>query len=104
MSHILLLKGSSKIEGIKLSCSEKVNCTEIDLKKMKKLKILIVQNTNFSSGPMYLPNQLRLLDWERYPSKSFPQGFYPKKIVAFNLICGHIVLEKPFQVHLLVVR
>ena len=99
-----VLKGSSKIEGIKLDCREEVNCIDTAFEKMKKLRILIVHNTSFSSGPSYLSNQLRLLDWERYPSESFPHGFYPKKIVAINLSCSCIKLEKPFQVQLLVVR
>ena len=98
MVHVLVLKGSRKIEGIKLNCREEVNCIDTAFEKIKKLRILIVRNTSFSSKPIYLPNQLRLLDWEGYPSKSFPPGFYPKKIAAFNICCSPLVLEKPFQV------
>ena len=102
MSHILVLKGSRKIEGIKLDCHEDVNLIDNAFEKMKKLRVLIVQNRVFSSERIYLPNQLRLLDWKEYPSKSFPlPDFYPKKIAAFNLCCSPLVLEKPFQVQLL---
>ncbi|MED6140367.1 hypothetical protein PIB30_092453 [Stylosanthes scabra] len=88
---------SRKIEGIKLDCCEEASSVDATFEKMKKLRILIVQDTSFSSGSIYLPNQLRLLDWKGYPLKSFPPGFFPKKIAAFNLSCSHLVLEKPFQ-------
>ena len=104
MSHTCLLKGSCKVEGIKLSCCEEVNCIDIDFEKMKKLRILIVRNTRFSCGSISLPNQLKLLDWEGYPSESFPQGFYPEKIVALHLSRSRIKLVKPFQVQFPAVR
>jgi hypothetical protein len=39
-------------------------------KKMKNLKILIIKNGHFSQGARNLPKSLRVLDWERCPSKS----------------------------------
>jgi len=66
--------------------------------KMNRLRILIVRNTTFSSEPKHLPNQLRLLDWEEYPSKSFPQNFNPKKIIVFNLPKSQLTPEEPFKV------
>ncbi|KAL1370031.1 TMV resistance protein N isoform X1 [Arachis hypogaea] len=89
-------RGSSKIEGIKLDCLEE-NLISRAFEEMKKLRILIVRNTSFSFGRIHLPNQLRLLDWKGFPSKSFPPDFYPKKIAAFNLRCSPLVLKKPFQ-------
>ncbi|XP_057748411.1 TMV resistance protein N-like [Arachis stenosperma] len=89
-------RGSSKIEGIKLDCLEE-NLISRSFEEMKKLRILIVRNTSFSFGPIHLPNQLRLLEWKGFPSKSFPPDFYPKKIAAFNLRWSPLVLEKPFQ-------
>lgn len=101
MSHIIALKGSSKIEGIMLDPPqrEEINWVDTALEKMKKLRILVVRNTRFSSPPSYPPNQLRLLDWKEYPSQSFPSGFHPKKIVALNLRGRRLV--QPFQVQLL---
>ncbi|KAL9296284.1 hypothetical protein ACSQ67_022180 [Phaseolus vulgaris] len=65
---------------------------------MKNLRILIVRNTSFSREPSCLPNNLRLLDWKDYPSQSFPSGFYPRKIGAFNLSRSPLlVLEEPFK-------
>jgi len=37
--------------------------TNTAFEKMKNLKILIVRNATFSTGPSCLPNSLRLLDW-----------------------------------------
>ncbi|XLT85181.1 hypothetical protein S245_007257, partial [Arachis hypogaea] len=89
--------GSAKIEGIKLDLPEGVNWSDTVFKKMKKLRILIVRNTSFPSWPIYLPNQLKLLDWKGYPSKFLPPGFYPEQIAAFNLRFSLLVLKKPFQ-------
>ncbi|KOM47669.1 hypothetical protein LR48_Vigan07g137300 [Vigna angularis] len=66
-------------------------------KKMKNLRILIVRNAIFSSGPSYLPNSLRLIDWKGYPSKSFPPDFYPHRIVDFKLPHSSLIFKKPFQ-------
>ncbi|CAJ2655663.1 unnamed protein product [Trifolium pratense] len=93
--------GSSTIEGIKLHPpkQEKVDqlaCTAFE--KMKNLRILIVRDTLFLSGPNYLPNSLRLLDWKSFPSKNFPPDFYPYRIVDFKLPHCSMILKKPFQI------
>ena len=59
-------KGTDKIEFIKL---EGYNNIQVQwngktLKEMKNLRILIIENTTFSTGPEHLPNSLRVLDWE----------------------------------------
>jgi hypothetical protein len=66
--------------------------------KMNCLRILIVKNTRFSSEPKYLPNHLRLLDWDRYPSKTFPPKFYPRNIIVLNLFASQLTMEEPFKV------
>ncbi|AES87225.1 disease resistance protein (TIR-NBS-LRR class), putative [Medicago truncatula] len=66
--------------------------------KVEGMIILIVRNTLFSSGPSYLPNNLRLLDWKCYPSKDFPLNFYPYRIVDFKLPHSSMILKKPFQI------
>ncbi|PNY02507.1 disease resistance protein (TIR-NBS-LRR class), partial [Trifolium pratense] len=93
--------GSTTIEGIILHPPkrEKVDqwaCNAFE--KMKNLRILIVRNTLFSSGPSYLPNSLRLIDWKWYPSKNFPPNFYPYKIVDFKLPHSSMILKNPFQI------
>ncbi|WVY89336.1 hypothetical protein V8G54_034850 [Vigna mungo] len=91
--------GSDKIQGIMLDPpqQEKVKWSGTEFEKMKCLRILIVRNTSFSSEPQHLPNNLRLLDWDNYPSKSFPPKFHPKKIVVFNLPRSCLTLEEPFK-------
>ncbi|XP_068489491.1 disease resistance protein Roq1-like [Phaseolus vulgaris] len=91
--------GSDKIQGIMLNPPqrEEVNWSGTEFEKMKRLRILIVRNTSFSSELEHLPNHLRLLDWEEYPSKSFPPKFHPKKIVVFNLPRSRLTLEEPFK-------
>ncbi|KAL2326485.1 hypothetical protein Fmac_025543 [Flemingia macrophylla] len=92
--------GSSTIEGIMLHPPklEKVdNWTSTAFEKMKNLRILIVRNTKFSTGPSYLPNSLRLFDWIGFPSKSFPLTFHPEKIVDFKLSHSPLVLENSLE-------
>ncbi|AET00340.1 hypothetical protein MTR_5g090960 [Medicago truncatula] len=50
----------------------KQDWSDTAFEKMNRLRILIVRNKTFSSEPKHLPNQLRLLEWDEYPSKSFP--------------------------------
>ncbi|XP_045829222.1 TMV resistance protein N-like isoform X2 [Trifolium pratense] len=93
--------GSSTVEGIKLHPpkQEKVDqWAHTAFEKMKNLRILILRNTLFLSGPNYLPNSLRLLDWKSFPSKNFPPDFYPYRIVDFKLPHCSMILKKPFQI------
>ncbi|MED6183287.1 hypothetical protein PIB30_036473 [Stylosanthes scabra] len=54
-------------------------------KEMKNLKTLIIKNGCFSKGLKYLPNSLRVLEWWRYPSNSFPYDFQPKELSILKL-------------------
>ncbi|XLR24751.1 hypothetical protein S83_052651 [Arachis hypogaea] len=54
-------------------------------KDMVNLKTLIIKNGSFSEGPKYLPNNLRVLDWRRYPLKGFPDDFQPKHLCMLKL-------------------
>ncbi|MED6158630.1 hypothetical protein PIB30_034465 [Stylosanthes scabra] len=93
--------GSSSIEGIMLhpSTLEEVNY-EINnaFDKMENLRILIVRNTKFLTGPSHLPNSLRLLEWKGYPSESFPLDFHPHRIVDLKLPHSSLKLQRSFQV------
>ena len=96
---MFVLQGTSNIEGIILkSCQQEIQWSGIAFKKMKNLRILIVRNTQFSIGPKYLPNNLRLLEWEGYPSTSLPPSFDPKKLIVLNMPHSCLKLEKPFKV------
>ncbi|KAG6627336.1 hypothetical protein CIPAW_15G120700 [Carya illinoinensis] len=46
---------------------------------MKRIRVLINRNARFSSGPDYLSNELRVLDWFEYPLQSLPPNFHGKK-------------------------
>ncbi|XLT60513.1 TMV resistance protein N [Arachis ipaensis] len=54
-------------------------------KDMVNLKTLIIKNGSFSKGPKYLPNNLKVLDWRRYPLKGFPDDFQPKHLCMLKL-------------------
>ncbi|XLS95476.1 hypothetical protein HN51_071484 [Arachis hypogaea] len=52
---------------------------------MRNLKTLFIRHTYFSQGPKYLPNWLRVLNWEEYPSPCLPLDFHPEGLVIFQL-------------------
>ncbi|XP_057415448.1 TMV resistance protein N-like [Lotus japonicus] len=91
--------GSDSIEGIILDPLEEQNVewSGTAFKKMRCLRILIVRNTSFSIEPKHLPAHLTVLDWNQYPSKSFPPEFHPKNIIVFNLWKSSLTLRKTFQ-------
>ena len=72
-------------------------------RKMKNLRFLIIHNVHFHGheGLEYLPNGLRLLDWDTYPFSSLPSSFCPKKLVVFRMPRNRMV-ESLMQVWSLV--
>ncbi|XP_054814636.1 disease resistance protein RPP2B-like [Prosopis cineraria] len=67
-----------------------LKCMEVDwdgeaFKSMKNLKVLIFNNVTCSKSLKYLPNSLKVLKWQGYPSSSLPADFRPKKLVEFNI-------------------
>lgn len=65
---------------------------------MRRLRILIVRNGQVSGAPQNLPNNLRLLEWNKYPLTSLPDNFHPKTLVVLNLPKSHIKIDEPFKV------
>ncbi|KAG5033045.1 hypothetical protein JHK85_017027 [Glycine max] len=57
---------------------------------MQNLKTLIIKNGNFSKGPEYLPNSLRVFEWWGYPSHCLPSDFHPKELAICKLPCSRI--------------
>ncbi|KAG6627343.1 hypothetical protein CIPAW_15G121300 [Carya illinoinensis] len=53
--------------------------------RMKNLRVLIIRNASFSSGPNYLSNELRVLDWIEYPLQSLPPNFHGNKLIIFKM-------------------
>ncbi|GAU12317.1 hypothetical protein TSUD_252680 [Trifolium subterraneum] len=92
--------GSDAIQGIMFDPPEHIrelDSNHIAFEKMHHLKILIVRGSTFSSKPKHLPNDLRLLDWKEYPSKTLPPEFYPTKIINLNLRNSQLTIKKPFE-------
>ncbi|KAI4356901.1 hypothetical protein L6164_000884 [Bauhinia variegata] len=91
--------GTDKIEGIMLDLPqrEEIQWSGTAFEKMNNLRILIVRNASFSTGPKHLPNNLRLLDWEEYPSEFLPQGLYTRQVIVLKLCANRLKLAKQFQ-------
>ncbi|KAJ7970184.1 Disease resistance protein [Quillaja saponaria] len=88
--------GTDKIEGIMLRFpnEEKLQWSGEAFKRMKNLRILMVENAYFSEGPKHLPNNLRVLDWKNYPSMSLPPDFHPKNLVVLSLLDSRLKLKE----------
>lgn len=86
------LQGSGSIQVIKLhdnlsgSPSIDVNWNGEAFRKMTCLRQLTITSINkFSRGPQYLPNSLRVLEWDGYPSWTLPQDFHPYNLAILKL-------------------
>ncbi|WVZ15466.1 hypothetical protein V8G54_013032 [Vigna mungo] len=89
--------GSDKIEFIKL---EGYNNVQVQwdgkaFKEMKNLRILIIEDSRFSTGLKHLPNSLRVLDWSCYPSPCLPHDFNPKRFEILLLPESFLQMLKP---------
>ncbi|KAI9087833.1 hypothetical protein K1719_030163 [Acacia pycnantha] len=78
---------SNNIEGIRLDIleTERVEISGKALEKMKKLRILMVDNASFLGGVLYLSDEIKLTDWTKYPSSTLPTNFYPKRLVSVKM-------------------
>ncbi|KAF7813416.1 pentatricopeptide repeat-containing protein [Senna tora] len=86
-------RGTNNIEGLMLDMpepEEKVHISGKAFANMKKLRLLRVHNANISDDIQYLSDELRLIDWPRYPSSTLPPNFHPKRLVSLNLSHGRI--------------
>ena len=66
-------------------------------KKMENLEFLMVKNVCISEEVKYLPNGLKLLEWDQYPF-SLPSNYCPQKLVVLDMqrsSCNR--LEKLFK-------
>ncbi|WJX36734.1 nascent polypeptide-associated complex beta subunit [Trifolium repens] len=71
---------------VDLDKDRKVNWCGEAFGQMKNLRILIIRNAQFSSGPQILPNSLRVLDWCGYQSSSLPSIFNGKNLAVFETL------------------
>jgi len=65
-------------------------------KKVENLKFLIVRNVLVSKELKYLPNELKLLEWDQYPF-SLPSNFCPQGLVDLKMSHSRIRLERLFK-------
>lgn len=97
-------KGTDTIEGIMLdmpNIKQEVQLKANTFKKMRRLRILIVRNAKVSGVPNHLPDNLRLLEWNKYPLPSLPADFHPETLVVLNLPQSNIKMDEPFKVCLI---
>ena len=91
-------QGSNKIRGIMLHSPNPITVQLYTkaFKKMENLKFLMVSNVHISEEIKYLPNGLKLLEWEQYPF-SLPSNFSPQELVVLNMPHSCIRLDKLFK-------
>ncbi|KAM7473447.1 hypothetical protein LguiB_020690 [Lonicera macranthoides] len=80
--------GTENIEGILLHPHEREYTIEMGTKafrKMTKLRLLEIHNACIPKGPDYLPDELRWIDWDKYPSNSLPAMFEADVLVGLQL-------------------
>ncbi|XP_042965051.1 disease resistance protein RPV1-like [Carya illinoinensis] len=79
---------TNKIEGMLLDFPrghDKICLHSKAFKKMRNLRLFINHNAQFSVGPKYLSNELRVLDWPQYPLSSLPPNFRGNNLVEFKI-------------------
>ncbi|KAM7469109.1 hypothetical protein LguiA_007292 [Lonicera macranthoides] len=54
-------------------------------RKMTKLRLLEIHYTRIPKGPDYLPNELRWIDWDKYPSNYLPTTYEADILVGLRL-------------------
>lgn len=55
------------------------------LSNMNHIRLLILENTYFSGSLNYLSNELRYVEWNRYPFTYLPKSFQPNQLVELHL-------------------
>ncbi|XP_008237534.1 PREDICTED: TMV resistance protein N-like [Prunus mume] len=92
--HVLINNtGTNKIQGIALRMVKLKkadwNCEAFS--KMINLKFLEVDNVINTSSPIILPNSLRIMIWNYFPSKFLPSDFQPNKLVSLEMQDSELV-------------
>ncbi|KAM7473453.1 hypothetical protein LguiB_020696 [Lonicera macranthoides] len=88
-----LRKGTENVEGIMLHPHGREYTIEMRTKtfrKMTKLRLLEIHNACIPKGPDYLPDELRWIDWDKYPSNSLPSMFEADVLVGLRLRCSSL--------------
>ncbi|XP_035546694.1 disease resistance protein RPV1-like [Juglans regia] len=80
--------GTNKIEGMIIDMPKGEDVIRLSPKafvQMKGLRVFINRNASFSSGPNYLSNKLRVLDWFEYPLQSLPPNFLGNRLIILKM-------------------
>ncbi|XP_065854303.1 disease resistance protein RUN1-like isoform X2 [Euphorbia lathyris] len=85
--------GTEQVEGIVLNSygQEDEILSAKAFAKMKRLRLLKLPNLQLSGKLGYLSNNLRYLEWDKYPFKSFPSTFQPNHLVELHMECSNMV-------------
>ncbi|KAJ4832229.1 hypothetical protein Tsubulata_049111, partial [Turnera subulata] len=88
-------QGAERVEALSLDMSQGSRMIQLSPKvfeEMDNLRLLRFYNNNNrvklhlpQEGLEYLPNTLRLLHWDRYPSASLPSNFCPENMVYLEM-------------------
>ncbi|KAL3499790.1 hypothetical protein ACH5RR_038883 [Cinchona calisaya] len=92
--HVLARdKVTENVEGLwlNLSTPKDIVIKNESFEKLKKLRLLKIQNACVSRGPNCIPNEIRWLNWHGYPSKFLPDSFQAEKLVGLKLQYSHII-------------
>ena len=91
-------QGSDKIRGITCHSPDPITVQlhAKAFKKMENLKFLMVRNVLISKKLKYLPNGLKLLEWDKYPF-SLPSNYCTQQLVELGMPRSCIRLEKLFM-------
>ncbi|KAF5476747.1 hypothetical protein F2P56_003452 [Juglans regia] len=82
--------GTKKVEGILIDLPERdmIHLNPKAFMEMKRLRLFINRNADFTGGPNYLSNELRLLEWPDYPLQSLPSNFRGKNLIVLKMHNG----------------
>lgn len=104
-------QGAEKVEAIVVTFQNESTSLNFEaLSNMKRLRLLMILGSFGipKSGSLtpkldYLSNNLRLLEWNRFPFKEFPPTFRPDKLVKLKLTKSNLVRlfwNKHIKVHI----
>ncbi|KAF3437652.1 hypothetical protein FNV43_RR20408 [Rhamnella rubrinervis] len=85
--------GTDKVEAIVTSLIESRKLSSFEgISHMKNLRLLIILDieSNLTPDLEYLSNELRFLNWRKFPCKGFPSSFRPWRLVQLQLVSSSI--------------
>ncbi|KAA0047972.1 TMV resistance protein N-like [Cucumis melo var. makuwa] len=85
-----VLVNNSGTDAVKAIKFDFPNPTKLDVdlqafRKMKNLRLLIVQNARFCTKIEYLPDSLKWIKWHGFPQSTLPSCFITKNLVGLDL-------------------